>query len=121
MKQADDWLERVGLAHRIHHYPAQLSGGERQRVAIARALVKRPALILADEPTGNLDTQRGKEIVGLLQDLGRKQNATIIQVTHDMEIARVSDELLTLRDGRIVGQLRQPGLPPSLSRYSESR
>jgi putative ABC transport system ATP-binding protein len=104
LAKAEHWLDRVGLAHRIHHYPAELSGGERQRVAIARAIVKGPALILADEPTGNLDTERGREIVELLQDLSREQNTTIVQVTHDMEVAAMSDHILRLRDGEIAGQ-----------------
>jgi putative ABC transport system ATP-binding protein len=102
LKKADHWLDRVGLVHRIHHYPAELSGGERQRVAIARAIVKTPALILADEPTGNLDTARGKEIVQLMRNLSREQSTTIIQVTHDMEVATMSDHILRLRDGGIV-------------------
>jgi putative ABC transport system ATP-binding protein len=104
LEKAERWLDRVGLGHRIHHYPAELSGGERQRVAIARAIVKAPALILADEPTGNLDTERGKEIVELLRDLSQEQNTTIVQVTHDMEVATMNGCILTLRDGEIVGQ-----------------
>jgi putative ABC transport system ATP-binding protein len=105
LKKAEHWLDRVGLAHRIHHYPAELSGGERQRVAIARAVVKCPALILADEPTGNLDTERGKEIVELLRAISREQGTTIVQVTHDAEIAEMSDRILRLRDGKIVNRV----------------
>jgi putative ABC transport system ATP-binding protein len=104
LKKAEHWLDRVGLAHRIHHYPAELSGGDRQRVAIARAVVKSPTLILADEPTGNLDTERGKEIVELLRDLSREQNTTIVQVTHDMEVAQMSNCIIMLRDGEIIEQ-----------------
>jgi len=102
LRRADGWLARVGLAHRTRHYPAELSGGERQRVAIARAIAKRPALILADEPTGNLDTQCGQEIVKLLRAINQETHTTIIQVTHDKEVARTGDAILTLRDGRIV-------------------
>jgi len=104
LARADEWLARVGLAERARHYPAELSGGERQRVAIARALVKRPALLLADEPTGNLDTERGKEIVGLLREISQQQNTTIVLVTHNAEVAEMSDYVLGLRDGKVVEQ-----------------
>ena len=99
LAQADAWLEKVGLSHRLRHYPAELSGGERQRVAIARALVKSPALVLADEPTGNLDTQCGHEVVRLLRALTHESGTTVIQVTHNLEIAQLGDAVLTLRDG----------------------
>jgi putative ABC transport system ATP-binding protein len=104
MRRASVWLERVGLGHRLHHYPAELSGGERQRVAIARALVKGPRLVLADEPTGNLDSQRGQEIIGLLRQINRQEQTTIIQVTHDPEVAAMSDRIITLRDGQVAEQ-----------------
>ncbi|MBU0529711.1 ABC transporter ATP-binding protein [bacterium] len=95
-------LDQVGLSHRTNHYPNELSGGERQRVAIARAIVKKPSLILADEPTGNIDTKTGHEIIRLLRKINEKQNTTVIQVTHDLEIADLSDKLFKLRDGVIV-------------------
>ncbi len=95
-------LEAVGLADRLRHKPAQLSGGERQRVAIARALVTEPAYILADEPTGNLDTAAGREIVGLLDQLHRQRGLTVILVTHDPEMAALAERRIALRDGRIV-------------------
>lgn len=104
LEKAAHWLDRVGLAHRLHHYPAELSGGERQRVAIARAIVKSPALILADEPTGNLDTACGQEIMALLRDISCEQHATVVLVTHNLEIAQVSDAILTLRDGKFQEQ-----------------
>jgi putative ABC transport system ATP-binding protein len=102
MERAARWLEKVGLADRARHYPAELSGGERQRVAIARAIVKKPALILADEPTGNLDTKRGMEIIELMRQISQEENTTVVQVTHNMEVARVSDVIFTLRDGTII-------------------
>jgi putative ABC transport system ATP-binding protein len=109
LEKAEYWLDKVGLSHRLRHYPAELSGGERQRVAIARAIVKDPALILADEPTGNLDTRRGQEIVELLRETSREQKTTVIQVTHDMAVAQMGDAILTLRDGRITGCQRTRG------------
>lgn len=99
--KAKIWLAKVGLSDRLRHFPSELSGGERQRVAIARALVKNPAIVLADEPTGNLDSRRGREIVELLRDIVDEQKTTIIMVTHDQEIARIGDEIITLRDGAI--------------------
>jgi putative ABC transport system ATP-binding protein len=95
------WLERVGLAERLHHTPEKLSGGERQRVAIARALTCEPALILADEPTGNLDSYRSQEIVHLLSSLARERDAIVLLVTHDKQAAAVADRRYTLRDGRL--------------------
>jgi len=99
--QAEACLLRVGMAHRLDHYPSELSGGERQRVAIARALVKNPSLILADEPTGNLDTKMGMEIIELIRQINHQEGTTIIQVTHDPEVAAIGDVIIKMRDGRI--------------------
>ena len=95
-------LERVGLGARVHHFPSQLSGGQQQRVAIARAIVGRPRLLLADEPTGNLDSQMGDEIMGILHDLNRTDKATIVMVTHDQEKADQTHRIVRLFDGRQV-------------------
>ena len=94
-------LERVGLADRFDHYPVQLSGGEQQRVALARAFVGRPPLILADEPTGNLDSANGKHVLDILVELNRSEGATLVLVTHNRELAARADRLVTLHDGRI--------------------
>jgi putative ABC transport system ATP-binding protein len=100
-REATPWLERVGLGRRLHHMPAHLAGGERQRVAIARALTNGPRLVLADEPTGNLDTQRGAEVLELLLGVSRERDAAVLLVTHDPQAAEVADRVLTLRDGRL--------------------
>jgi len=94
-------LEQVGVAHRMEAFPAQLSGGECQRVAIARALINRPALLLADEPTGNLDRDAGANIVTLFLDLAREEGATVVMVTHNLELASAFARCLTLRDGAL--------------------
>jgi putative ABC transport system ATP-binding protein len=99
---ASEWLERVGLLHRLEHPPERLSGGERQRVAIARALVNGPRLILADEPTGNLDTRRGAQILRLLAGLARERDAAVLLATHDPQAAAVADRVGALRDGKLV-------------------
>lgn len=100
-------LEAVGLGHRLTHYPTQLSGGEQQRVAIARALVGRPALIFADEPTGNLDAATGETIVDLLYGRLAETGATLVLITHDADLAARCDRIITMRDGRIVDDTTQ--------------
>ena len=95
-------LEEVGLTGRAHHYPSQLSGGEQQRVALARALANNPPIVLADEPTGNLDTTNGRHIMELLREVHRARGTTIVLVTHDAELAAMADARLVLRDGRVV-------------------
>jgi putative ABC transport system ATP-binding protein len=100
-KLVKDALERVGMSHRIKHYPSQLSGGQQQRVAVARALAGRPSILLADEPTGNLDSVNGEQVMSLLSEL-HQEGATICMVTHDPRYARCADRTITLFDGRIV-------------------
>lgn len=95
-------LNEVGLIERQHHFPAQLSGGEQQRVAIARALVKRPQLLLCDEPTGALDDQTGKMILGLLTRIGKREDMTVVIVTHNTAIGQIADRILRLRSGQVV-------------------
>jgi len=95
-------LEEVGLSGRAHHYPSQLSGGEQQRVALARALANDPPIVLADEPTGNLDTANGRHIMDLLRSIHRARGTTVVLVTHDADLAATADTRLVLRDGRVV-------------------
>ena len=95
-------LESVGLADRVHHYPVQLSGGEQQRVALARAFVVEPAIVLADEPTGNLDSTNGQHVLDLLLDRNRKAGTTLVLVTHDNQIAQRADRKIFLRDGVVI-------------------
>jgi lipoprotein-releasing system ATP-binding protein len=110
-RQAAELLERVGLGDRLRHRPRELSGGEMQRAAIARALVNRPRILLADEPTGNLDEATGRDIVYLLRDLNRQEGLTIIMVTHNMEIVSATDRVVRLVAGRVEGATeRQRGL-----------
>ena len=96
------WAERVGIGHRLDHVPSQLSGGEAQRTAIARAVVHEPALLLADEPTGNLDSANGARIVDLLHDVNHQSGAAILLATHDAAVAAAAGRVVTMRDGRIV-------------------
>jgi putative ABC transport system ATP-binding protein len=103
--RAQALLEGVGLTGRAHHYPSQLSGGEQQRVALARALANDPPIVLADEPTGNLDSTNGRHILELLQDIHRSRGTTIVLVTHDAELAAIADARLVLRDGRVVERI----------------
>ena len=100
--RAERLLEEVGLTGRSHHYPSQLSGGEQQRVALARALANDPPIVLADEPTGNLDSANGRHIMELLRNIHAKRGTTIVLVTHDAELAAMADARLVLRDGRVV-------------------
>ena len=99
-------LDEVGLTGRAHHYPSQLSGGEQQRVALARALANDPAIVLADEPTGNLDTTNGRHIMELLRAIHSNRRATVVLVTHDADLAAMADSRITLRDGLIVDSVR---------------
>lgn len=100
--RARELLTRVGLADRLDHYPVQLSGGEQQRVALARAFITRPPLLLADEPTGNLDGKTGAQVLDLLLELNKREGATLVMVTHDPALAGHADRVVTLRDGLIV-------------------
>ena len=115
--RAREALERVGLGSRLHHHPNQMSGGQQQRVAVARALVTRPHLIVADEPTGNLDSRTSIEIMALFQELGRA-GITLLLVTHEPDIARYASRVVVMRDGRVQSDQRQTALaaqvPPEL-------
>src|SRR5437660_10002748 len=99
-----DAVERARMAHRLRHYPAQLSGGQQQRVAVARALAGKPSILLADEPTGNLDSRNGEAVMQLLQDL-HKEGATICMVTHDPRFAKHADREVHLFDGKVVEEI----------------
>jgi putative ABC transport system ATP-binding protein len=107
--RADEWLRRVGLVDRMGHRPDQLSGGEQQRVAIARALVAEPALILADEPTGNLDSRAADDLVGLLKEVSAQWERTVLMVTHDPRMAAYADRIVFLKDGTVVDNTRLSG------------
>ncbi|PYR79754.1 MAG: ABC transporter [Acidobacteria bacterium] len=102
--RADALLDEVGLSPRRHHYPSQLSGGEQQRVAIARALANDPPILLADEPTGNLDSATGRQVIDRLIDVNRRRGTTVVLVTHDAELAALAEVTVALRDGRIVSE-----------------
>jgi len=107
--RARELLDRVGLLDRRDHYPVQLSGGEQQRVALARAFVMRPPILMADEPTGNLDSVNGQHVLDLLLALNRRENTTLILVTHDQILASRADRVVTLRDGMVVAdEIREP-------------
>jgi len=121
-RRAREALEAVGLGQRLDHTPAELSGGQQQRVAIARALVAEPAIILADEPTGNLDSRSGTEVMEIFQRMNREQNITTIFVTHDVWIARHTDRVIMLRDGKIVADqiVAEPLIAGEAERPSEA-
>ncbi len=104
--RATELLRLVGLEHRLHHFPAKLSGGERQRVAIARSLANGASVLLADEPTGNLDSENAKLVLDLIVRLRREQNITLILVTHDMGIAHQAERVIEMRDGRVTADTR---------------
>ena len=112
-------LEQVGLLDRRDHYPVQLSGGEQQRVALARAFVMRPPILMADEPTGNLDTANGRLVLDLLLQLNQRERATLLLVTHDRELAGAADRRITLRDGSIWGDELQLPVPAGSERGSQ--
>jgi putative ABC transport system ATP-binding protein len=115
-KRAEEALDKVGLKDRMHHRPNELSGGQQQRVAIARALANQPAILLADEPTGALDSKTGAEIIKLFQDLHTELGQTVIYVTHDPNIARQTERVLSIADGKIVSDervTRAPATAPS--------
>ena len=97
----EDIIETIGLKDRMKHYPHQLSGGQQQRIAIARALIARPSIILADEPTGNLDSSSGEEIINLLKSSIKKYDQTLVLITHDNHIANQGDRVITIKDGRL--------------------
>ncbi|GAB4240386.1 MAG: ABC transporter ATP-binding protein [Acidobacteriota bacterium] len=101
-----DVLAMLGLEHKLHHKPSELSGGEQQRVAIARAIINRPAILLADEPTGNLDSENSQMVLEMLQNLNRHYRQTIVMITHDAEAAAVASRILEMRDGRILNRVR---------------
>ena len=106
--RAAELLDSVGLSHRLNHFPVKLSGGERQRAAIARSLANRPGVLLADEPTGNLDSQNAAQVMELLSQLQREHQTTLVLVTHDREVAAHASRLLTMRDGRIISDSAAP-------------
>ncbi len=110
-RRAAELLDRVGLSDRMHHHPAQLSGGQQQRVAIARALVNQPSIILADEPTGNLDSRTSAEIIRLFWELNQNEHITVILVTHDPEIARYTQRTIALKDGLVLKDDRSTPKP----------
>jgi putative ABC transport system ATP-binding protein len=116
--RAIPWLERVGLGEQLQRMPEELSGGERQRVALARALAGEPRLILADEPTGNLDSERSREIIVLLHSLAHERGAAVVLATHDFEAAAIADRRCTLRDGKLAGDERAAPTGPEGSARS---
>lgn len=108
-RRARDVLVRVGLEERLDHEPSRLSGGQQQRVAIARALVNKPAILFADEPTGNLDSRTSEEVLAMFQELNEEEGITIILVTHDLHVARHARRIVRIHDGVVVGDVSEPG------------
>ena len=119
--RAADLLSRVGLSGRGHHYPSQLSGGEQQRVALARAFAPDPAILLADEPTGNLDSENGKHVLDMMLDLRSHHGTTLVLVTHDPALADLADRVIRLRDGRVVPDAHELAAFTPSPRYSGER
>jgi putative ABC transport system ATP-binding protein len=117
-ERAQHLLDEVGLSARAHHYPSQLSGGEQQRVALARALANEPKVLLADEPTGNLDTSTGQHVIDMLFDVNRLRGTTLILVTHDRDLAARADVQLIMRDGRIVERIEHGDVVPVRERVA---
>jgi putative ABC transport system ATP-binding protein len=115
-RRAHVLLNEVGLSGRAHHYPSQLSGGEQQRVALARALANDPPILLADEPTGNLDSANGRHIMELLQQIHRARGTTLVLVTHDRDLAALADVRLMMRDGHVVERQRTASPPEAAVR-----
>ncbi|MFX1501660.1 MAG: ABC transporter ATP-binding protein, partial [Promethearchaeota archaeon] len=101
-RKAKRFLEVVGLSNQLHHLPDELSGGEQQRVAIARSLCNEPAILIADEPTGELDTKMGRDVINLLRNLNRELNQTVLMVTHDPDVGKLAERHLRMKDGKII-------------------
>jgi putative ABC transport system ATP-binding protein len=120
-ERTESLLDEVGLRGRAHHYPSQLSGGEQQRVALARALANDPPIVLADEPTGNLDSHNGRHIMDLLRTVHSRRGSTVVLVTHDAELAAMADARLVLRDGRVVEHTGVGAEPVSVRSDMRSR
>ena len=118
LERARTLLASVGLGDRADHYPVQLSGGEQQRVALARAFVLRPPIVLADEPTGNLDSSNGEQVMRLLLDLNRQEGTTLILVTHDPAVAAHASRILTIRDGALLSDQRNVPAPPAVQAWA---
>lgn len=108
-KRFNTLIEQLGLSNRLKHLPNQLSGGQQQRVSIARALINQPSLVLADEPTGNLDSKNSDEIIRLLKEANEKYHQTIIIITHDNNIAKLANRVITIKDGKIISDLKRSG------------
>ena len=117
-RMVEDMLKRMNISHRAEHFPQQLSGGQQQRVAIARAVVTNPKLILADEPTGNLDTKSTKEVMAILHEL-KDEGRTVIVITHDNEIAEEAERVIRIRDGKVVEDYINPGYEEKYGRESK--